>query len=124
MTHELPFDDDADAGDHANDAAYRVATGVARVARAGAYVTGGALIASNGSPAPENESHNSHITGWSTADPHPDVPSPVVTYPDPSPDSVPPDLGTSAPRHTPAAPAPGLALPEHHGTDAFPGLQF
>ncbi|OXR47250.1 hypothetical protein B7C42_00372 [Nocardia cerradoensis] len=124
MTRELPFDDDADAGDHANDAAYRVATGVARVARAGAYVTGGALIASNGSPAPENESHNSHITGWSTADPHPDVPSPVVTYPDPSPDSVPPDLGTSTPRHTPAAPAPGLALPEHHGTDAFPGLQF
>ncbi|WP_063000577.1 hypothetical protein [Nocardia mikamii] len=123
MTRELPFDDDADAGDHANDAAYRVATGVARVARAGAYVTGGALIASNGSPAPENESHNSHITGWSTADPHPDVPSPVVTYPDPSPASVPPDLGTSAP-HAPAAPAPGLALPEQHGTDAFPGLQF
>lgn len=123
MTRELPFDDDADAGDHANDAAYRVATGVARVARAGAYVTGGALIASNGSPAPENESHNSHITGWSTADPHPDVPSPVVTYPDPSPDSVPPNLGNSAP-HAPAAPAPGLALPEQHGTDAYPGLQL
>ncbi|MGW5513356.1 hypothetical protein [Nocardia africana] len=119
MTRELPFDDDADAGDHADDAAYRVATGVARVARAGAYVTGGALIASNGSPAPENESHNSHITGWSTADPHPDVPSPVVTYPDPSPDSVPPDLGTSAPH----PPAPGLALPAQHGTDAYPGLQ-
>ncbi|PPJ31545.1 hypothetical protein C5E45_30130 [Nocardia nova] len=123
MTRELPFDDDADAGDHANDAAYRVATGVARVARAGAYVTGGALIASNGSPAPENESHNSHITGWSTADPHPDVPSPVVTYPDLSPDSVPPDLGTSAP-HPPAALAPGLALPEQRGTDAYPGLQL
>ena len=120
MTRELPYDDDADTGDHANDAAYRVATGVARVARAGAYVTGGALIASNGAPAPQNESHNSRIANWSTADPHPDVPSPVVTYPDPSPDSVPPDLSGSAP----AAPAPSSVLPEYFGTDAFPGFQW
>ncbi|MEU6560351.1 hypothetical protein [Nocardia nova] len=120
MTGELPYDDDANADDDAGDAAYRVATGVARVARAGAYVTGGALIASNGAPAPQNESHNSRIAGWSTADPHPDVPSPVVTYPDPSPDSVPPDLGASAP----AVPAPGNVLPEQMGTDAIPGFQW
>ncbi|MEV5648551.1 hypothetical protein AB0L57_09900 [Nocardia sp. NPDC052254] len=119
MTRELPYDDDADADDHAGDAAYRVATGVARVARAGAYVTGGALIASNGAPAPQNESHN---TGWSTSDPHPDVPSPVVTYPDPSPDSVPPDLGVSAP----AEPALGALSPGQLqlGTDAIPGFQW
>ncbi|NKY84584.1 hypothetical protein [Nocardia veterana] len=119
MSRELPFDDDADAGDHASDAAYRVATGVARVARAGAYVTGGALIASNGSPAPENESHNSHITGWSTADPHQDAPSPVVTYPDPSPDSVPPDLGTSAPNTPPAAAPAPVDPPAAHGYSGF-----
>ena len=116
MTRELPYYYNADANEDAGDAAYRVASGVARVARAGAYVTGGALIASNGSPAPQNESHNSRIAGWSTADPHPDVPSPVVTYPDPSPDSVPPDLGTSVPA------APGL--PEQQGTDAIPGFQW
>ena len=122
MTRELPFDDDAGAGEEAGDAAYRVATGVARVARAGAYVTGGALIASNGSPAPENESHNSHFTGWSTVDPDPDVPSPVVTYPDPSPDSVPPDLGTySAPQ---PPPAPGNVFADEYGTDVFPVPQF
>src|SRR5262249_18919861 len=80
-------------------------------------------IASNGAPAPQNESHNSHITGWSTADPHPDVPSPVVTYPDPSPDSVPPDLGTSA-ISAPAAAAPGHLLPEYQGTDAIPGFRW
>lgn len=105
MTRDLPIeDDDPGAGDHAGDAAYRVATGVARVARAGAYVTGGALIASNGSPAPTNESHTSRITGLVPDDPQPDAPSPVVTYPDPDPDSVPPPvLGQPAPAE-PAAP--------------------
>ncbi|GAB2691574.1 hypothetical protein [Nocardia thraciensis] len=115
MTRDLPMeDDDPGAGDHAEDTAYRVATGVARVARAGAYVTGGALIASNGSPAPTNESHTSRIAGWVSNDPQPDAPSPVVTYPDPDPDSVPPPvLGGSAP----PAPAPTSALPwaaPHH----------
>ncbi|MBB5918574.1 hypothetical protein BJY24_007486 [Nocardia transvalensis] len=111
MTRDLPIeDDDSGAGDHAGDTAYRVATGVARVARAGAYVTGGALIASNGSPAPANESHTSRITGL-TNDPHPDAPSPVVTYPDPDPDSVPPPvLGKPAPPVL-AAPDPSAHAP-------------
>ncbi|WP_280259252.1 hypothetical protein, partial [Nocardia wallacei] len=116
MTRDLPIeDDDPGAGDHAGDAAYRVATGVARVARAGAYVTGGALIASNGSPAPTNESHTSRITGLVPNDPQPDAPSPVVTYPDPDPDSVPPPaLGGTAPA-APAAPAPHQWAPPPDG---------
>uniref|UniRef100_UPI002455E59C hypothetical protein n=1 Tax=Nocardia brasiliensis TaxID=37326 RepID=UPI002455E59C len=53
MTRDLPFDDDATEGaERTGDTAYRVATGVARVARAGAYVTGGALIAANGGGRP------------------------------------------------------------------------
>ncbi|WP_067665268.1 hypothetical protein [Nocardia miyunensis] len=112
MTRDLPLDADAeDPGDHAGDTAYRVATGVARVARAGAYVTGGALVA-EGSQAPENnESHDaSRIAGWSLQDPQPNAPSPVVTYPDPSPDSVPPVLGH-----------PGAAASDHPQL-AFPNL--
>ncbi|MBF6172249.1 hypothetical protein [Nocardia blacklockiae] len=124
MTRDLPTeDDDPGTGQHASDAAYRVATGVARVARAGAYVTGGALIASNGSPAPTNESHTSRITGLVPNDPHPDAPSPVVTYPDPDPDSVPPPvLGKTAPPPA-AAPAPAApnqwAAPQQDGGFGF-----
>ncbi|MFF3570728.1 hypothetical protein ACFYXQ_23375 [Nocardia jiangxiensis] len=112
MTRDLPLDADAeDPGDHAGDTAYRVATGVARVARAGAYVTGGALVA-EGSTTPENgESHDaSRIAGWSLQDPQPNAPSPVVTYPDPAPDSVPPVLGH-----------PGAAASDHPLL-AFPNL--
>ena len=118
MTRDLPLDADAeDPGDHAGDTAYRVATGVARVARAGAYVTGGALVA-EGSDTPENgESHDaSRIAGWSLQDPQPNAPSPVITYPDPAPDSVPPVLG-----HPGAAAAdhPPLAFP-----NLPPGFEF
>ncbi|MFF0493525.1 hypothetical protein ACFYTQ_31280 [Nocardia sp. NPDC004068] len=127
MTRDLPFDDDdSGAGDHAGETAYRVANGVARVARAGAYVTGGALVASNGSPAPSHESHDSsHFAGWAINDPHPDAPSPVMSYPDPAPNSVPPQLGSHGPTSV-AAPLPaaqplpprsgGFGLPELDGT--------
>lgn len=118
MTRDRPLDADAeDPGDHAGDTAYRVANGVARVARAGAYVTGGALVA-EGSDTPENgESHDaSRIAGWSLQDPQPNAPSPVITYPDPAPDSVPPVLG-----HPGAAAAdhPPLAFP-----NLAPGFEF
>ncbi|MEU7632378.1 hypothetical protein AB0C34_20670 [Nocardia sp. NPDC049220] len=87
MTRDLPFDDDSEAADRAGDTAYRVATGVAQVARAGAYVTGGALVAANGGgvPAQPDESRlDSWNTGWAhNTDPDPDQPSPVVTFPDP-----------------------------------------
>ena len=111
MTRDLPSDADAgDAGDRAGDTAYRVATGVARVARAGAYLTGGALIASGGgTPDTPHSEDESQIAGWSVKDPQPNAPSPVVTYPDPSPESAPPATGHQAP----AAP--------HDGT---PGLEF
>ncbi|MBF6212073.1 hypothetical protein IU433_23200 [Nocardia puris] len=119
MTRDLPFDDDSEGAEQPGDTAYRVATGVARVARAGAYVTGGALVAANGGgvPAqPGGQRLDSWNTGWaSSADPDPDVPSPVVTFPDPDPDDLPytPDpVGAQAP-------APGLQFgpapaPEGH----------
>ncbi|MEV6062506.1 hypothetical protein AB0L62_21105 [Nocardia asteroides] len=98
MTRELPFDDDA-ARTEGADTAYRVANGVARVARAGAYVTGGALVAANGSggdPVPGTSNADSRAAGWSSqyhSDPSPDAPSPVVTFPDlaetPTPHPVP-----------------------------------
>ncbi|WP_051499141.1 hypothetical protein [Nocardia sp. BMG51109] len=120
MTRDLPMeDDDPGAGDHADDLAYRAATGVARVARAGAYVTGGALIASNGSPAPTNESHTSHITGWVSNDPQPDAPNPVITYPDPGPDSAPPPVPATA---TPEPVAPKYWTPPQDG--GVPAPQF
>ncbi|MGW0247841.1 hypothetical protein ACWDYH_14525 [Nocardia goodfellowii] len=96
MTRDLPFDgtDDTEVDDAGSDMAYRVATGVARVARAGAYVTGGALVASNtGTPArPGDARLDSLHTGWAHTDPDPDpdVPSPVVTFPDPEPTWAPP----------------------------------
>ncbi|MGN2640830.1 hypothetical protein ACTD5D_32590 [Nocardia takedensis] len=93
MSRDLPFDgDDVEVTDPSGDTAYRVANGVARVARAGAYVTGGALVASNGgAPAQPGEQRlDSWHTHWSgNNDPQPDLPSPVVTFPDPTPDSIP-----------------------------------
>ncbi|MFC6013255.1 hypothetical protein [Nocardia lasii] len=86
MTRDLPIDDDA-ARTEGADTAYRVANGVARVARAGAYVTGGALVAANGTAREPGTSHaDSRYAGWSqqtgSADPSPDAPSPIVTFPD------------------------------------------
>ncbi|WP_330182542.1 hypothetical protein OHB26_02105 [Nocardia sp. NBC_01503] len=115
MTRERSFDDDAAGDEYADDAAYRIATGVARTARAGAYVTGGALIASagtRGGPAPaiDNDSRN---VSWSQAnDPQPDEPSPTLTFPDLTADQVPPT-------HLPSGINP-VALPDNHhfGTDA------
>ncbi|MBF6247528.1 hypothetical protein IU471_28770, partial [Nocardia elegans] len=52
MTRDLPFDDDTEVTEPGGDTAYKVASGVARVARAGAYVTGGALVASHGGGMP------------------------------------------------------------------------
>ncbi|MFE7798795.1 hypothetical protein [Nocardia sp. NPDC057440] len=106
MTSDLPFDsNDTEADDRAGDTAYRIATGVARVARAGAYVTGGALVASNGGGAPTHPGSqrlDSWHTGWAagSSDPEPDAPSPVVTFPEPDPHSI---------------PAPPLARDGHHG---------
>ncbi|MGK8489448.1 hypothetical protein [Nocardia asiatica] len=146
MTRDLPFDEDTEGAERAGDTAYRVATGVARVARAGAYVTGGALVAANGGgvPAQPGESRlDSRQTGWAhSTDPDPDQPSPVITFPDqivePAPISshgsnVPVAHGNPAPG---ALPTPGFTLPgagvgpagslpafgdEYSGTDAgFP----
>ncbi|MGW5221516.1 hypothetical protein ACWEQA_26950, partial [Nocardia sp. NPDC004085] len=130
MTRDLPFDDDTEGAERAGDTAYRVATGVARVARAGAYVTGGALVAANGGgvPAQPGESRlDSWHTGWAhSTDPDPDQPSPVITFPDPVVEpapfsshgsNVPVAHGNPAPN--PVGPAPGFALP---GADSAPSL--
>ncbi|MFD0362912.1 hypothetical protein ACFQZZ_15820 [Nocardia sp. GCM10030253] len=95
MTSDLPFDsNETEAADRAGDTAYRVATGVARVARAGAYVTGGALVAANGGGTPTHPGSqrlDSWHTGWAAGsnDPEPDAPSPVVTFPEPDFHSIP-----------------------------------
>ncbi|MFI6867411.1 hypothetical protein [Nocardia sp. NPDC050406] len=109
MTRDLPFDDESGAGEGA-DTAYRVATGVSRVARAGAYVTGGALIAANGTPGESDKvMHDSRNVGWAEVnDPEPDAPSPVITFPELDPLSVPPVLG--GPEISPVA--------NQYGTDA------
>ncbi|ONM46566.1 hypothetical protein B0T46_22590, partial [Nocardia donostiensis] len=115
MTRDLPFDgEEAAAVERGGDTAYRVASGVARVARGGAYVTGGALVAANGGgvPAqPGSEHLDSRNTGWArNSDPDPDVPSPVVTFPDPAP------LATdSAVRNQ-----PGFDLPDADATMTMP----
>ncbi|MEV6771619.1 hypothetical protein AB0N05_23645 [Nocardia sp. NPDC051030] len=118
MPRDLPFDDESDTGEDA-DTAYRIANGVARVSRAGAYVTGGALIAASGaragnSPAIDNDSRN---VGWSPVnDPKPDVPSPTLTFPDLTPNSVgQPSHGT--PGISPVN-SPQSQFGDHHGTDA------
>ncbi|MGW4069079.1 hypothetical protein [Nocardia grenadensis] len=87
MARDLPFDGDEEVTERGGDTAYRIASATSRVARGGAYVTGGALIANNGGgvPAPPSEL-DSRNAGWAySADPDPDVPSPVVTFPDPEP---------------------------------------
>ncbi|MFI6998872.1 hypothetical protein [Nocardia sp. NPDC050175] len=115
MTRDLPFDDETtEAAERTGDTAYRVATGVARVARAGAYVTGGALVAANGGgvPAHPNSSHaDSRNAGWAhNTDPDSDIPSPVITFPDlvvePAP-LTPPHATNSTVAH----PTPGFGLP-------------
>lgn len=110
MTRDLPFDDETDPGENA-DTAYRVATGVSRVARAGAYVTGGALVAANGTPGSSTDAtHDSRNVGWTQPnDPQPDAPSPVVTFPELEPDAIPPILG-GGPQISPVA--------EQFGSDA------
>ncbi|WP_336083266.1 hypothetical protein [Nocardia sp. SSK8] len=104
MTRDLPDDDGAARAEGA-DTAYRVANGVARVARAGAYVTGGALVAANGTT-PEHgaSTADSRYAGWSShvsPDPDPDVPSPIVTFPDlayePEPPATPTPFGGQPP---------------------------
>ena len=87
MASDLPFDDEEEVAERGGDAAYRIASATARVARGGAYVTGGALIAANGGGVPASpEEVDSRNTGWAhNVDPDPDVPSPVVTFPDPEP---------------------------------------
>src|SRR5690606_34678880 len=108
MTRDLPFDGDFEADDRGGDTAYRVASGVARVARGGAYVTGGALVAANGGgvPAQPGDHHlDSWNAGWArNSDPDPDVPSPVLTFPDPEPGDYP---ATPIADQGPDADAPG-----------------
>ncbi|MEU0545625.1 hypothetical protein ABZ319_37700, partial [Nocardia sp. NPDC005978] len=112
MTRELPFDDETGAGDeYSGDTAYRIATGVARVTRAGAYVTGGALVAAAGSRGEQSPiNHDSRNVGWSQVnDPQPDVPSPTLTFPDLTPSGMPQaGYGGVSP----------VAETQHHGTDA------
>ncbi|MFC8383451.1 hypothetical protein [Nocardia sp. NPDC057272] len=108
MTRDLPFDDGAARaeGSEGSDTAYRIANGVARVARAGAYVTGGALVAANGTTRePGTSNADSRYAGWSqqtvSTDPSPDAPSPIVTFPDlavePPPAPVVPHTAFAAP---------------------------
>lgn len=127
MTRDLPFDeDDVDAGQRAGDTAYRVANGVARVARAGAYVTGGALVAANGggTPAAPGSRLDSWSTGWAhnnSPDPDAGVPSPTVTFPDPAPSYQPSTHSPNQPVAHPTTPANGLpGLPTGHGAAALP----
>ncbi|MEV6065401.1 hypothetical protein AB0L82_02520 [Nocardia sp. NPDC052001] len=119
MTRERPIDDDASGtgDDYAGDTAYQIANGVARTARAGAYVTGGALIASAGTrsgdgPAPAID-HDSRNVSWQQAnDPQPDVPSPTLTFPDLTADQLPP-------AHLPTGMLPVATQDnQHYGTDA------
>ncbi|NUP26214.1 MAG: hypothetical protein HOQ44_05885, partial [Nocardia sp.] len=102
MARDLPFDGEEEVTERGGDTAYRIASATSRVARGGAYVTGGALIANNGGgvPAPPSEL-DSRNAGWArNADPDPDVPSPVITFPDPVPADSPGsggDASTTAP---------------------------
>ncbi|BEK86183.1 hypothetical protein [Nocardia seriolae] len=111
MTRDLPLDDAAGADDNGGDAAYHIANGVARVARAGAYVTGGALIAAGGSRGGTPAiTHDSKQVGWSQVnDPQPEAPSPTKAFPDLTPDSMPPQ------HHAPVA----LVNTPFHRLDGF-----
>ncbi|MFD8099586.1 hypothetical protein ACFV24_08620 [Nocardia fluminea] len=131
MTRDLPFDDGAARTEEAagSDTAYRIANGVARVARAGAYVTGGALVAANGTARePGTSNADSRYAGWSQqtvpSDPSPDAPSPIVTFPDlavePSPAPVMPHTPFAAPQpdvSMVAAPHESDRRPESPGSD-------
>lgn len=111
MARDLPFDGEDEVAERGGDTAYRIASGAARVARGGAYVTGGALIAANGggTPAPPGEL-DSRNAGWAhNVDPHPDVPSPVVTFPDPEP-VAPEDMPFGSPGDA------SVTMPLPHGT--------
>lgn len=111
MASDLPFDDGDEVAERGGDAAYRIASATARVARGGAYVTGGALVAANGGgvPAPPGEL-DSRNAGWAhNADPDPDVPSPVVTFPDPEP-VAPQEMPFSSPGDA------SVTMPLPHGT--------
>ncbi|MGY4102804.1 hypothetical protein ACW2Q0_25080 [Nocardia sp. R16R-3T] len=135
MTSDLPFDSDGTgADDSVGDTAYRVATGVARVARAGAYVTGGALVAANGGTAPVHPG-GQRLDSWTSAytrDPDAGAPSPVVTFPDPDPNSTPPaplhsspptprDVSVNAPFTIPNVPNTGVHIgPAPHQHSAQP----
>ncbi len=136
MTSDMPFDSDGTgADDGVGDTAYRVATGVARVARAGAYVTGGALVASNGGPEPVHPG-GQRLDSWTSAytrDPDAGAPSPVVTFPDPDPNSTPPaplhsstptprDISVNAPFSIPNAPNSGVHIapaPQQHSAQPW-----
>lgn len=111
MTRDLPFDDGAarEEGSEGSDTAYRIANGVARVARAGAYVTGGALVAANGtSREPGTSNADSRYAGWSQqtvpTDPSPDAPSPIVTFPDLAVEPLPAPVVPHTPFFTPTNP--------------------
>ncbi|MFC3966249.1 hypothetical protein [Nocardia jiangsuensis] len=123
MTRDLPFDDDETGERGGGDTAYRVANGVARTARAGAYVTGGALVAANGGGVPAQPGSEQHLDSWNagwarSSDPDPDVPSPVLTFPDPGPAGTAPQ---PVAHPGPNAPAP---LPVTEATLPVPGLRF
>ncbi|SUA78722.1 Uncharacterised protein [Nocardia otitidiscaviarum] len=120
MTRDQSFDDEAGPGEDA-DTAYRLATGISRVARAGAYVTGGALIAANGSPDRTGDAHDSRNVGWAQPDdPEPDAPSPVITFPELDPESVPPLLGGIEPVAEQLGTDAGL-FPTDFGQHGVPG---
>ncbi|WP_280503043.1 hypothetical protein, partial [Nocardia farcinica] len=62
-----------------DDTAYKIATGVARVARAGAYVTGGALVGAH--RARDHGSGDRPLASWNAGGaprsaPPPELPSP------------------------------------------------
>lgn len=120
MTRDLPFDGDETGERGGGDTAYRVANGVARTARAGAYVTGGALVAANGGGVPAQPGSEQHLDSWNagwarSSDPDPDVPSPVLTFPDQGPAGAQPQRVAHP---DPVAPAPQQA------TDVtLPGLR-
>ncbi|MFE1593998.1 hypothetical protein [Nocardia sp. NPDC058705] len=123
MTRDLPFDDGASRATEdpqGSDIAYRVANGVARVARAGAYVTGGALVAANGTAREEGTSNaDSRYAGWSQqtvpTDPSPDAPNPIVTFPDLAAEPAPGEPNTPFA----AVPPPDVRLVAQSGESAW-----
>lgn len=131
MRHEVASGDGTEPDAASGDLAYTVANGVARVARAGAYVTGGALVAANGAAADPGHgtSHaDSTQAGWShttTGDPRPNEPSPVVTFPDlpyePARIHPHPDAGPRPPVHENVAVVARLEPESHDAQPRVPG---